>query len=163
MNNQNLSKHPLYKVWNQMKDRCYNPNNPKYNNYGGKGVSVCDRWKSFCFFYVWAIDNGWEKGLSIDRKDGNGDYEPGNCRIVTIAENNRNRIGGICCFCDRDVAKFLGVSDSMWSMFRHNKRNISKRKAKLIEGKTGIDSQYIIEAPRSKVVMAIHAFCYGKI
>jgi hypothetical protein len=85
-----LSYHPLRAIRKAMIHRCYNENNKFYKNYGGKGVKVCEDWKnSLQSFYDWAIANGWEKGLSIDRKDNNGDYTPENCHWITVSENSR--------------------------------------------------------------------------
>lgn len=87
-----LSKHKLVKVLGSMKDRCYNKNTKNYHNYGGRGITVCDEWRNnFKSFYDWAIANGWEEGLQIDREDNNGNYEPNNCRFVTNQENSYNR------------------------------------------------------------------------
>lgn len=87
----------LYFVWNTMKQRCYNSNCKKYRNYGAKGIKVCEEWKSdFTNFRDWAINNGYYKQskdilfkdkLSIDRIDVNDDYNPQNCRWITISEN----------------------------------------------------------------------------
>ena len=64
-----------------MKSRCYNPNVPNFKYYGGRGITVCDEWKeSFQSFYEWAIESGYADKLTLDRKDGNGNYEPSNCR-----------------------------------------------------------------------------------
>ena len=88
------SSHPLYEVWTGIKMRCYNVNNCGYKNYGGRGITMCDEWKNdFKAFVDWAIENGWRKGLFID-KDIKGDskiYSPETCSIVTRAENNRKR------------------------------------------------------------------------
>lgn len=82
----------LFAVWNAMKQRCYNPNNRSYKNYGGRGITVCQEWKEdFQTFYDWAIANGYKKGLEIDRIDVNGNYEPDNCRWTTSKKNNNNR------------------------------------------------------------------------
>lgn len=63
-----LNDHPLYRKWNGFKTRCYNKNNPKYHRYGGRGVIVCNEWvNNFKAFYDWAILNGWEEGLQIDK------------------------------------------------------------------------------------------------
>lgn len=63
-----LSKHPLHNVWHGIKCRCYGKSSKGYNNYGALGVIMCDEWKNnFKSFYDWAISNGWEKGLQIDK------------------------------------------------------------------------------------------------
>jgi hypothetical protein len=84
------NKHPLYGVWKGMKARCYNKNTRSYHRYGGRGVKVCKKWAdSFKAFYNWAIKNGWEKGLQLDKDiKGNGLlYSPKNCCFVTHTEN----------------------------------------------------------------------------
>lgn len=86
-----LSDTPIYCVWHGMKDRCYNPKNKSFHNYGGRGISVCDEWMSSDAFIEWAIENGWEEGLQLDRINTDGNYEPNNCRFVTQLENARNR------------------------------------------------------------------------
>lgn len=81
----------LYYVWHNMKVRCYNKNNYHYKWYGSRGISVCDDWRQdFQSFYKWAIAANWKKGLTIDRIDNNGNYEPSNCRFVTQKENVNN-------------------------------------------------------------------------
>lgn len=86
-----LKKHPLYSVWCNMKQRCNNKKDKNHKNYGGKGISVMKKWDSFIPFYNWAIENGWQKGLCIDRKNNDGNYSSRNCRFVTIKINNENR------------------------------------------------------------------------
>ncbi len=85
------SKHPLYGVWHGLKDRCLNPNGKNKVRYFERGVSVCDLWLSFEPFYKWAIENGWQPGLILDRIDNNQGYSPANCRFVNIEQSNRNR------------------------------------------------------------------------
>lgn len=92
--NHGLVKHPLYKVWKNMKSRCLNPKASGYKWYGGSGVSICPEWnKSFESFYNWAISNGWETGLQLDKDTkGNGKlYSPDNCTFVTAKENSNYR------------------------------------------------------------------------
>lgn len=82
----------LYRIYNNMKTRCYNKKTPNYSRYGGKGVRVCDEWlEDFTIFYDWAINNGYKKHLTIDRIDSNGNYEPSNCRWVDYAIQSHNR------------------------------------------------------------------------
>lgn len=82
----------LYRCWKGMRNRCYNPNNPKYYRYGGRGIVVCDEWEDFAVFRDWALANGYNDELSIDRIDNDGNYEPSNCKWSTPKEqaNNRN-------------------------------------------------------------------------
>jgi len=79
----------IYAVWRSMMQRCNSPNHPAYADYGGRGIRVCERWHSFVNFLV---DMGEPPpGLSIDRINNDGDYEPGNCRWATRSEQMRNR------------------------------------------------------------------------
>lgn len=88
----NFSNTKLYKVWQGMKTRCYNPKFIYYRNYGGRGITICDEWlNNFKNFYNWAINNGYKEGLTIDRINNDGIYEPSNCRWITRAEQNRNQ------------------------------------------------------------------------
>lgn len=86
------SHHPICNTYYSMKGRCYNKNNVDYKNYGGRGIKVCDEWlKNSGKFVEWSLNNGWKPGLSIDRIDTNGDYEPSNCRWATTKQQNNNR------------------------------------------------------------------------
>lgn len=87
-----LTHTPLFTVWQGMLSRCFNKNNKSYKDYGGRGIIVCNEWKdSFESFYAWAVTNGYDKGLQLDRIDVEGNYNPTNCRFVTQAENARNK------------------------------------------------------------------------
>ena len=86
----------LYVIWKNMRQRCYNSNHPAYKNYGGRGVSVCQEWNSFDVFGKWALENGYDANApfgqcTIDRIDVNGNYEPSNCRWITIAAQQKNK------------------------------------------------------------------------
>src|SRR5688572_29708471 len=81
----------IYNTWCNMKQRCLNPNHPKYHRYGGRGIDLCQEWHSIETFLKWAKDNGWKKGLTIDRINNDGDYCPSNCRWVTPAKNSRKK------------------------------------------------------------------------
>ena len=83
-----LYKAKIYSIWGNMKDRCHNPKCKSYKNYGGRGIKVCDEWrKDFVSFYNWAMSHGYQEGLSIDRIDNDGDYEPSNCQWLTVGDN----------------------------------------------------------------------------
>ena len=85
------TKTRLYKIWDGMKGRCERNKHKHYKNYGGRGISVCKEWETFSAFKEWAIANGYNDTLTIDRKDCNGNYEPGNCRWVTMKEQANNK------------------------------------------------------------------------
>jgi len=83
-------RHPLYWVWTTMKQRCLNPKNPRYKNYGGRGIKIPPNWLTFENFYE-DMSANYKRGLSIDRIDVNGNYEKKNCRWATqkVQQNNR--------------------------------------------------------------------------
>lgn len=81
----------IYNSWTGMRQRCTNKKNPKFNRYGGRGIKVCEEWNDANTFKEWALKNGWEKGKQIDRIDNDGDYEPSNCRWVSVSENSRRK------------------------------------------------------------------------
>lgn len=80
----------LHNIWCGMNNRC-NPNHKDSENYGGRGIRVCDEWSSYEAFADWARNNGYEEGLSIERKDVNGNYCPENCTWIPLEKQARNR------------------------------------------------------------------------
>lgn len=85
------SKSRLYRIYAGMHQRCRNPNSPGYKDYGGRGVAVCPEWTEYIPFRDWAIANGYDDDLTLDRVDSDGGYRPDNCRWVTLADQARNR------------------------------------------------------------------------
>jgi transcription elongation factor Elf1 len=85
-----LSNTRLYKIWKDIKKRCYNKKATAYKNYGGRGITVCKEWEIFLNFYNWAINNNYNSHLCIDRINNDGNYEPSNCRWVGYVTNTQN-------------------------------------------------------------------------
>ena len=82
----------LHKIWSNMKTRCLNPNSPRYKDYGGRGITICEEWQEdFISFYSWAIEHGYREDLTIDRINNDGNYEPSNCRWADSFMQRRNR------------------------------------------------------------------------
>lgn len=91
-----LSRTRIYKEHQQLIQRCTNPNSPRYNEYGGRGITVCEEWlepapKGFENFYNWAINNGYRDDLSIDRINNDAGYSPDNCRWITLYDQSWNK------------------------------------------------------------------------
>lgn len=86
------SKRPgFYNSWQNMKARCFDRKHPKYPRYGGRGVKVYEGWLGIDGFSEWALKNGWKQGLALDRIDNDGNYEPSNCKWVSVSENSRKK------------------------------------------------------------------------
>ena len=136
-----LSKEAIYAVWCDMRHRCSNPQHHGYKYYGGRGISVCKEWRdSFIAFYKWAISSGYAKGLTIERKDVNGNYCPENCTWITMKEQRRNR---------RDVELYDGKTQSEWArelglsrvtLFRYRKKHKCDLKAAVEFYKTSVQT-----------------------
>lgn len=85
----------LYVIWQAMLGRCYNKKSRVYENYGARGILVCNDWHSFTLFKEWSIHNGYTDFVTIDRKENDGNYTPQNCRWATVlmqANNKRNNL-----------------------------------------------------------------------
>lgn len=93
-----IQDNPLYSIYNAMHTRCENMNHASFKNYGSRGITVCDEWSGengFMNFHKWAITNGWEKGLTIDRANNDNGYSPDNCKWSTKEEQGNNRRSNI--------------------------------------------------------------------
>lgn len=106
----------VYHIWHSIVDRCSNPKCPQYHNYGGRGIKMCDEWRQHPeLFCEWAMANGYADNLSIDRIDANGNYEPSNCRWITMAEQQTNKRNNVLItyedetHCVAEWARLLGV------------------------------------------------------
>ena len=96
----------LYKIWHNMKQRCENPNNKSYQNYGARGIFICAEWNDFEPFYRWAISHGYNESLTIERIDNNGPYCPENCEWANLKRQARNK---------RNVPLYHGKSLAEWA------------------------------------------------
>ena len=115
-----------------MKKRCTNPSAYNYENYGGRGITICDEWKDFESFMKWSVENGYDDKLSIDRIDVNGNYSPDNCRWVTCVVQANNRRSTV--FYEID-----GVSMSLADWARKYNLNYKKIYKQIKSGKTTLE------------------------
>lgn len=113
-----LREIPLYNVWCSMKQRCLNKNHLVYKHYGGRGITIHEEWMKFTPFKEWSLLNGYKLGLTIERVNNNGNYEPLNCAWVTQSEQVRNKRTSVKItfngetLCQRDWANKIGISNT---------------------------------------------------
>lgn len=92
------SRHPLYVLYYGIKGRCQRKSHKSYKDYGGRGIAIDNCWlgeNGFVNFFEWSMDNGWRKGLVLDRVNNDGNYSPNNCRWTTDYANSRNKRNNI--------------------------------------------------------------------
>lgn len=124
----------IYRIWSNMKNRCNNKNYRRYNDYGGRGITVCNEWLKFDGFLDWALSNGYSDELTIDRIDNNGNYCPSNCRFVSPKKNSNNKRTNLYFIKDgethtlKEWSEILGI-DYILLYCRIRKRNWSFEKA----------------------------------
>lgn len=109
----------LYKIFEGMKSRCYNKSCSNYKNYGARGIQICDEWLTdFVKFYAWSMEHKYQDGLTIERINVDGNYEPSNCCWVTLLEQQHNKTNSIILeyngksLCINDWADTLHISAS---------------------------------------------------
>jgi len=139
--------HPIYRAYRHMIERCYKPNTKQFHNYGGAGVTVCDEWRNdYLAFKKWSIENGWKKGLEIDKdilSSGDKIYSPSTCMWVTHAENCKHRIAPV------GATKIKGITQ--------DKRKIPNKSffgQKTIKGKK-YSTTYFNTAQEAKIALDI--------
>jgi len=141
-----LRKHPLYNRWYHMITRCYNEGGWAYKHYGGRGITVCDRWRNSLENFMEDMGPSFDPKLSLDRIDNDGNYEPDNCRWATQSEQLRNKRGF-------GTSKHLGVN--------YNKR-AKKWQARLFMNEKSTHLGYFTtEQEAAQVVKAKRFEVYG--
>lgn len=143
----NKSNERIYRTWINMKQRCYNTQSHNYEEYGGRGIEICKEWmddnNGFINFYSWAVENGYNNTLEIDRINVNGNYEPNNCRWITNLKQQRNKQDTIIINVD---GKEIPLLDYLESINRLNDYGMIK--TRITKGKMHIDDALSI--PRQK-------------
>ena len=113
----------IYRIWCGMKRRCYNKHNEHFDRYGGRGIIVCDEWKTdFMNFYDWAMSNGYDDKLSIDRINNEGNYEPSNCRWENQKQQIVNSTATIKCSLGGNIVSLSDIADILGVSFKRIRR-----------------------------------------
>lgn len=113
----------IYRIWCGMKRRCYNKHNQHFDRYGGRGIIVCDEWKTdFMNFYDWAMSNGYDDKLSIDRINNEGNYEPSNCRWANQKQQIVNSTAAIKCSLGGNIVSLSDIADILGVSFKRIRR-----------------------------------------
>lgn len=132
--NQNPYKKRIMKIFQKMKERCYNQRDISYKNYGARGIKICKEWlNDYNKFYEWSINNGYKNNLSIDRIDTNKNYCPQNCRWATRLEQARNKrnsaffeYNGIR-WCLSEWADYLGITEKLlWQKIHRDGKTLKE-------------------------------------
>lgn len=114
-------------IWYNMMKRCYDPKNAKFARYGARGVEVCEDWKNFGLFKLWALSNGYEDNLTIDRINYDGNYEPSNCKWSTNKEQANNRSTNIVVTYKGETSSLKKICDKYnldYSLVRNRYRKL---------------------------------------
>lgn len=121
----------IYHIYHDIKKRCYNKNCKNYKNYGGRGISMCDKWlHDFTSFATWCLNNGYSDELTIDRINNDGNYEPSNCRWVDAITQGNNRSDNVVIYHNNEKmtliqwCRKLGLKYSTYKSRRRRGYNI---------------------------------------
>lgn len=118
-----LNNTRIYRIWCGMKRRCYNKHNEHFDRYGGRGIIVCDEWKTnFMNFYDWDMSNGYDDKLSIDRINNEGNYEPSNCRWANQKQQVVNSTAAIKCSLGGNIVSLSDIADILGVSFKRIRR-----------------------------------------
>ena len=129
-----------YTIWANMIQRCNNENSPRYNDYGGRNIKVCEEWTSAINFIEWAHNNGYEDNLSLERIDVNGNYEPSNCTWIELDEQAKNKRNSIKVIIDNEELSLKEASikynvpkQTIYDRYKAGKKDkdLIKRKGRL--------------------------------
>ncbi len=135
----------LYNTWAHIKQRCYNPKNASYKHYGARGIIVCDEWQEFVPFYDWAINNGYNDTLSIDRINVNGNYEPSNCRWANIEQQNNNKG-------DTKLITYKGKTQSLTKWAKELKIKPTTLNARIYKWRMPLEEAFVPKNKAKKLV-----------
>lgn len=123
------SREQLYRVWINIKERCFNPAHKSYKDYGGRGITLCPEWMEYDQFRRFALSNGWSPGLQVNRIDNDKGYCPENVNFVTPKENSNNRRSSVVIDWDgrsmtlAELSRLTGVSyPAIWGRYKRGKR-----------------------------------------
>ena len=106
----------LYRAWTNMRNRCNRKADKEYKHYGGRGIKVCEEWQNdFETFKEWALSNGYDDTLTLDRIDTNGNYEPNNCRWVTRKEQNNNMTSNVVLTVTHNLTEWSEITGISYS------------------------------------------------
>lgn len=122
----------LYNIWKTMRQRCYNPQNGKFKVYGARGITICDEWSDFVVFRRWALESGYNKNLTIDRIDVDGNYEPSNCQWADNNQQANNKTNNVIInykgeiFTMSEFCKENNLNYKLFSKYRKSGLSIDK-------------------------------------
>lgn len=144
----------LYFIWNKMHYRCENPKHKHYKHYGGRGIAVCEEWNSFIKFAIWALNNGYQDNLTLDRIDNNKGYSPSNCKWSTLKEQANNKQRSIVVRVNGHAKSFnVRQRNKKWEFRIEVDDNSGKRKQ---ISKCGFNSkEEAMEAARQTIITGV--------